>query len=380
MARRACRSPPSSGTPPSCTRARAIPRNGTISSLPRTASASSAPSRHASASWATRTGPACGRSARAGPSTRALRRVAGGGAAGGRAPLSRQRRQRGTAARPRPARGLRGVGPGGAAGGDSPRRLRSPRRRASHPRRGAAAPPRRSPRQWLLIGWARSRPRRPACRSSSPAASSARWLSPRRTGGRSRGSGCCPRCSPPLVLPPRAAFRDAWLEGTVFFVLLLRWLDHTFRHYSAIPWPLTWLPILLLAAYCALYVGLAGALGRLGTGAPRARPRAGHGGAALGRGRVAARLAHGRVSVGPRRLLAARRAARHPDRRAHRRLRRLIPARGGELRARRAPRPGLGARAARARRRRRGASSPPSPSAGARSRRGGRRAARCGSR
>ena len=62
-----------------------------------------------------------------------------------------------------------------------------------------------------------------------------------------------------LVLPPRAAFRDAWLEGTVFFVLLLRWLDHTFRHYSAIPWPLTWLPILLLAAYCALYVGLAGA-------------------------------------------------------------------------------------------------------------------------
>ncbi len=62
-----------------------------------------------------------------------------------------------------------------------------------------------------------------------------------------------------LALPPRAAFRDAWLEGTVFFVLLLRWLDHTFRHYSAIPWPLTWLPIVLLAAYCALYMGLAGA-------------------------------------------------------------------------------------------------------------------------
>jgi apolipoprotein N-acyltransferase len=62
-----------------------------------------------------------------------------------------------------------------------------------------------------------------------------------------------------LVLPPRAAFREAWLEGAVFFVVLLRWLDHTFRHYSAIPWPLTWAPIALLAAYCALYVGLAGA-------------------------------------------------------------------------------------------------------------------------
>ena len=68
-----------------------------------------------------------------------------------------------------------------------------------------------------------------------------------------------PALSSALALPPRAAFREAWLEGVVFFVVLLRWLDHTFRHYSAIPWPLTWLPITLLAAYCALYVGLAGA-------------------------------------------------------------------------------------------------------------------------
>src|SRR5688572_33446592 len=37
-----------------------------------------------------------------------------------------------------------------------------------------------------------------------------------------------------LTQPPRVPFREAWLEGTVFFVLLLRWLDHTFRHYSAI--------------------------------------------------------------------------------------------------------------------------------------------------
>jgi apolipoprotein N-acyltransferase len=74
-----------------------------------------------------------------------------------------------------------------------------------------------------------------------------------------------------LLLPPRAALRDGWLAGTVFFVVLLRWLDHTFRHYSAIPWPLTWLPILLLAAYCGLYVGGAAlwvswVRGRLGPG------------------------------------------------------------------------------------------------------------------
>jgi apolipoprotein N-acyltransferase len=55
---------------------------------------------------------------------------------------------------------------------------------------------------------------------------------------------------------PRAALRDGWLAGTVFYVVLLRWLDFTFLHYSAIPWPVTWLPIALLAAYCGLYVGL----------------------------------------------------------------------------------------------------------------------------
>ena len=57
----------------------------------------------------------------------------------------------------------------------------------------------------------------------------------------------------------------------MFYVVLLRWLDHTFLHYSAIPWPLTWLPIVALAAYCGLYLGaLAGAVawlrGRLGAG------------------------------------------------------------------------------------------------------------------
>jgi len=70
---------------------------------------------------------------------------------------------------------------------------------------------------------------------------------------------------------PRRALIDGWLAGTTFYVVLLRWLDHTFLHYSAIPWPVTWLPIALLAAYCGLYVGLVGGAvawlrGPLGTG------------------------------------------------------------------------------------------------------------------
>jgi apolipoprotein N-acyltransferase len=62
-----------------------------------------------------------------------------------------------------------------------------------------------------------------------------------------------------ITRPPRSALADAWLSGAVFFLGLLRWLDHTFTHYSAIPWPLSWLPIVALAAYCGLYVGAVGA-------------------------------------------------------------------------------------------------------------------------
>ena len=51
----------------------------------------------------------------------------------------------------------------------------------------------------------------------------------------------------------------------MFFLVLLRWLNFTFRHYSAIPWPLTWLPIVPLAAYCGLYFGAVAARGRLGS-------------------------------------------------------------------------------------------------------------------
>ena len=59
-----------------------------------------------------------------------------------------------------------------------------------------------------------------------------------------------------LVRSPRQALSDGWLYGFAFFTLLFRWLDYTFQTYSAIPWPLTWLPILGLAGYCGLYAGL----------------------------------------------------------------------------------------------------------------------------
>jgi apolipoprotein N-acyltransferase len=59
-----------------------------------------------------------------------------------------------------------------------------------------------------------------------------------------------------LARPPRQAFAWGLFFGTVFFTVLLRWLNFTFRVYSAIPWPLTWLPTVALAAYCALYVAL----------------------------------------------------------------------------------------------------------------------------
>jgi apolipoprotein N-acyltransferase len=53
---------------------------------------------------------------------------------------------------------------------------------------------------------------------------------------------------------PRLAFAWGWLFGTVFFLVLLRWLSFTFRTFSTIPWPLTWGPVLLLAAWCGLHV------------------------------------------------------------------------------------------------------------------------------
>src|SRR5262245_32008025 len=71
---------------------------------------------------------------------------------------------------------------------------------------------------------------------------------------------------------PGPAFGWGWLAGVVFFFVLLRWLNFTFSVYSAIPWPLVYLPTMALAGYCALYVGLfAGALGWFAAGRSPAR-------------------------------------------------------------------------------------------------------------
>ncbi len=79
----------------------------------------------------------------------------------------------------------------------------------------------------------------------------------------------------------------------------------------------------------------------------RRGPGAGAGARALGGGRVAARLAHGRLPLGPARLLAGGAAPRDPDRRAGRRLRGVLPDRRGERGARRPPRARSPARLAR---------------------------------
>ena len=54
---------------------------------------------------------------------------------------------------------------------------------------------------------------------------------------------------------PRASFLWGWASGTLFFAVLLRWLQFTFQMYSTIPWPLVYGPVLLLAAYCGLWTG-----------------------------------------------------------------------------------------------------------------------------
>jgi apolipoprotein N-acyltransferase len=56
-----------------------------------------------------------------------------------------------------------------------------------------------------------------------------------------------------LASRPRLAFTRGWLFGIVYFLVLLRWLNYTFRTFSTIPWPLSWGPTLLLAAWCGLF-------------------------------------------------------------------------------------------------------------------------------
>jgi apolipoprotein N-acyltransferase len=67
--------------------------------------------------------------------------------------------------------------------------------------------------------------------------------------------GLTPLIVDALRQPVRLAFGWGWAFGTVFYLVLLWWLDFTFQTYSSIPWPLTWGPMFALAAYCALYIG-----------------------------------------------------------------------------------------------------------------------------
>src|SRR5437879_10859887 len=57
------------------------------------------------------------------------------------------------------------------------------------------------------------------------------------------------------IRAPRTAFFWGWASGTLFFLVLLRWLQYTFQVYSAIPWPLVYGPVFLLAAYCGFWTG-----------------------------------------------------------------------------------------------------------------------------
>jgi len=57
------------------------------------------------------------------------------------------------------------------------------------------------------------------------------------------------------IRAPRATFFWGWASGTVFFLVLLRWLQFTFQVYSEIPWPLVYGPVFLLAAYCGFWTG-----------------------------------------------------------------------------------------------------------------------------
>jgi apolipoprotein N-acyltransferase len=67
-----------------------------------------------------------------------------------------------------------------------------------------------------------------------------------------------------VLTRPRTAFWWGLLYGGVFFLVLLRWLNFTFRVYSNIPGPLVFVPTALLAGYCAFWLAaVAWAVSRL---------------------------------------------------------------------------------------------------------------------
>jgi len=69
----------------------------------------------------------------------------------------------------------------------------------------------------------------------------------------------------PLLLALRGsswkvALGQGWLAGLVFFAITLFWVIHAMHEYGKMPFVVSFLVMLLLAGYCALFVGLFGAV------------------------------------------------------------------------------------------------------------------------
>ncbi|HZC68396.1 MAG TPA: apolipoprotein N-acyltransferase [Nitrospirales bacterium] len=60
--------------------------------------------------------------------------------------------------------------------------------------------------------------------------------------------------------PWKTAFGQGWLAGLVFFVGTLSWVITAMHQYGKVPFPVSFFIMLLLAGYCALFVGLFAAI------------------------------------------------------------------------------------------------------------------------
>src|SRR2546428_442832 len=179
----------------------------------------------------------------------------GGGRPRARPPLPRERGERRPAPRPRPTRGVRALGRRAWSDRHQAGAIRRRRRPAQDRRWRPAAVPPRSPRMGRPIGASALREDLALAALLSVSAIGLALAFPRTDWDGVAWLLVVPVIVTALSRAPLAALGWGWFFGTVFFLVLLRWLGHTFRVYSAIPWPVTWLPIVALAAYCGLYVG-----------------------------------------------------------------------------------------------------------------------------